>query len=416
MIHHETGPWNTVTRQQPCPICAKPDWCSVSEDGQFANCRREPNGAVKEKTDTSGATYYVHSLRSDNAFGEYSPPTRTQGNSKSSPVKVTGQAIVGADASTLDKVYRDLLSRLTLADDHRAALRQRGLSDDDIARGHYVTLSKSGRTKLSNELFQVYGETLLSVPGFARRSSSDGQEYLTLLGPAGLIIPVRDAHGHIVALKVRRDDADIVAAKEAGYSNAKYLYLSSSKHGGPGSGAPVHVPVEITGPGDLVRVTVGELKADVATARSGIPTISMPGVGSWRAALDVAKNLGAKTIRLAFDADAATNPNVARHLRDCSEAIAASGLILEFERWPLELGKGIDAIELLTKSHRDAGGTGQLGVTLDSVVPQGLLKPEYVLVLCRMAKTKAISQVPFAVTVNRQSYLVPHSTAHGTES
>ena len=81
-----------------------------------------------------------------------------------------------------------------------------------------------------------------------------------------------------------------------------------------------------------------------------------------------------------------------------------------------ELGKGIHAIQLLPERHWDAGGAGQLGMTLDRVVPQGLLKPEYVLVLRGTAKTKAIGEVPFPVAVNRQSHLVPHSPAHGTKS
>ena len=81
-----------------------------------------------------------------------------------------------------------------------------------------------------------------------------------------------------------------------------------------------------------------------------------------------------------------------------------------------EFGKGIHAIELLPERHWDAGGARQLGMTLHGVVPKGLLKPEYVLVLRGTAKTKAIGEVPLAIAVNRQSHLVPHSPAHGTES
>lgn len=32
--------WIRVKRAQPCPICEKPDWCSVSEDGQIVCCMR----------------------------------------------------------------------------------------------------------------------------------------------------------------------------------------------------------------------------------------------------------------------------------------------------------------------------------------------------------------------------------------
>jgi len=32
--------WVRVTRRQPCPICERPDWCSVSEDGAVVVCMR----------------------------------------------------------------------------------------------------------------------------------------------------------------------------------------------------------------------------------------------------------------------------------------------------------------------------------------------------------------------------------------
>lgn len=32
--------WVRVTRQVPCPICHKPDWCTVTSDGQVACCMR----------------------------------------------------------------------------------------------------------------------------------------------------------------------------------------------------------------------------------------------------------------------------------------------------------------------------------------------------------------------------------------
>ena len=32
--------WRRVSRSKPCPICEKPDWCSVSADGTVALCQR----------------------------------------------------------------------------------------------------------------------------------------------------------------------------------------------------------------------------------------------------------------------------------------------------------------------------------------------------------------------------------------
>lgn len=32
--------WVRVKRNKPCPICGRPDWCSVSEDGTVVVCMR----------------------------------------------------------------------------------------------------------------------------------------------------------------------------------------------------------------------------------------------------------------------------------------------------------------------------------------------------------------------------------------
>jgi len=34
------GNWKRVTKNSPCPICKKPDWCMVTSDGDVAICQR----------------------------------------------------------------------------------------------------------------------------------------------------------------------------------------------------------------------------------------------------------------------------------------------------------------------------------------------------------------------------------------
>jgi hypothetical protein len=93
---------------------------------------------------------------------------------------------------------------------------------------------------------------------------------------------------------------------------------------------------------DRVRLTEGELKADVTTCLdpARILTVSVPGVSTWRTSLRILKDLAPRTVRLAFDADAWTNPHVARALADAFAGLEAAGFDVEIERW--HGAKGID--------------------------------------------------------------------------
>ncbi len=48
--------WIRVTKKNPCPVCEKPDWCVVSDNGQLAICMRVPSD---RETKNGG---YLHRL------------------------------------------------------------------------------------------------------------------------------------------------------------------------------------------------------------------------------------------------------------------------------------------------------------------------------------------------------------------
>lgn len=309
--------WRNATRQEPCPVCQGPDWCSLSEDGAWAACRRQPEGGV-ERVDRNGAQYYVHQLRDDVERVRWEPP----------PVAPL------APPTERDRVYRALLASLGLSSEHRHALRDRGLSHEAVNAGAYRTLPMRGRAELARHLAGRFDPDLLvQVPGIQVREA-DGRRWLSVGGAAGLVVPVRDVHQRIVALKVRADrplDSD-----------NRYLYVSSTRTGGPSPGAPAHVPLGVE-QSTMVRVTEGELKADVATELSGLPTISAPGVNAWRTVVPVLEALGAQSVLLAFDADWRTNPQV-----NAMVLAAAAELAQHYgggvELWPTARGKGIDDV------------------------------------------------------------------------
>lgn len=306
--------WSNVTADEPCPICGKPDWCSVSADGHCICCRREANGG-EEKVDKSGGVFWVHYL--DTPIARAAPR----------PAPASTLAVTRAGDETLDRVYRDLQGLLVLSEAHRQALRSRGLSDHEIDIRGYRTLPLAGRTNIAAELVHTHGDDVCkTIPGLYSKTAESGGDYWTLAGSPGILIPVRTRSGLVVSWKIRRDDAA---------EGSRYLAFSSNRHGGPGSRARVHVPLHERMDTRRVRITEGELKADVATVLdpSRILTISIPGVGSWRLCFPILEEMRAKVLVLAFDADARTNKHVARALASLAKEARSRGYKLEMNKW-----------------------------------------------------------------------------------
>jgi hypothetical protein len=339
-------------------VCGKPDWCSLSADGAVVLCRRVADGGVR-RVDRMGIEYWVHHLApADPAVGRHAPPPSGDG---APPLPIEA-----APPDVLDRAYRAALGALALSDAHLAALKRRGLPEAEVRLRGYRTLAGAESALAAGvAAWGAAGGALARVPGFRRRPPAPGAVPAWVLSAhPGLLIPVRDTHGRIVALKVRRDD--VGTGRAAG---PRYVYASSTRGGGPSPGALPHLPKLPAPPlppplPGVVRVTEGELKADVATVLSGIRTVSVAGVGAWRSALPMLRALGARRVVLAFDADARRNPAVARALYALAWTLhTESGFEVALEQWDEADGKGID--DLL------AGG-GRPGVVEGADVPRRL--------------------------------------------
>src|SRR5215207_6388067 len=235
--------WLPVTEESPCHVCGKSDWCSVSADGKKAICRRKDGGAGVRRTDKSGQEYWLYEL---NGYRELI--------SSEDVWQQDGEVLEKANPQTLDQVYGALLDRLVLSHAHRQDLHRRGLTEAGIKRSGYRTLPMKGREELARSLVEDFGAELCSqVPGLYEKEAGRW----SVAGATGMLVPVRDIEGRIVALKIRADEAG---------EDSKYTYLSSTKYGGPGPGSQVHVPLHDDLELNVVRLTEGELKADVATA------------------------------------------------------------------------------------------------------------------------------------------------------
>lgn len=108
------------------------------------------------------------------------------------------------DIDARHATYSALLSKLTLASDHRENLLGRGLTDADIGRLGYKTTPVVGMTQIAKQL-QFDGLYLAGVPGFYR---DDSGAWTFIHEKRGILIPVRDRYGRIQGLQIRRDNVE----------------------------------------------------------------------------------------------------------------------------------------------------------------------------------------------------------------
>ena len=294
----------SATSKNPCPHCRKKDWCVIFQDGGV-NCYRNSSG--QEKTDDEGATYY------------YFPPTSETVQQAAAMDFSTSEAEV-ATVDQRDRAYRALLDQLSLSKEHRAKLGARGLAEAVITERGFRTMpaSKAVRSTVSAYLAGLF-PFWEGVPGLLRENGKP-----TIISASGLLIPIRDFDGRILALKVRMDTEE----------EGKYRWVSSKSKGGPGSGGPAGYYSPLTRPAVVgsVRITEGVFKAVGSAEVTGAPAIAAGnGVGSMAspAILKMVLASGSKVVHLTPDQSAYLKAQVTRQTRSCFQ---------QWERWAREHG------------------------------------------------------------------------------
>src|SRR5262245_56665348 len=118
---------------------------------------------------------------------------------------------------------------------------ERGVSlpDDQINDRQYRSISFLNAKQAARKLQEEFGDSLLTVPGFQVERGA----ITSVTMPRGILIPVRDTRGRILAFQVRRDEG----------GGGKYLWFSG---GATSSGALAHVPLGVV-PAHVLRVTEG---------------------------------------------------------------------------------------------------------------------------------------------------------------
>lgn len=157
------------------------------------------------------------------------------------------------------------------------------------------------------------GYYLAGVPGFYRE---DGQ-WKFVHKARGILIPVRDTHGRIQGLQIRRDNV----------SRRKYRWVSSA---GREDGCAAETWVHCAGrPTPEVILTEGALKADIVHALTGRTAIAVAGVNALNhlePMLHELSNNGTEKIMTAFDMDFLTNPHVQSGYEHLAATLNRTGL------------------------------------------------------------------------------------------
>ena len=342
------GPHRKHTRREdPCPICQKVGGCLTFADGMTLCLRVEG--------DSQTATgWHVHKPANDDWRSRTFPL----------PPRPTPTPQREADPALCNRVYQFALDYFKLTDDELAQLRRdRHLTDEQIAHhGPFARIDPARLDSFASDAVARFGEGIIgAVPGFYRRNGSPA--FAADAGDDGLLLPIRDIDGRIIRLRVRPNRP-----------KKKYAWISSgAQPGGVGSGAPIGVYVPSRAGWDWTRVGIaeGEFKAITVAERFGIPVICVPGVNVIAGVRDLLLVVEAEKAIVFYDADAATNKDVATAEQRLAADLFGAGLTVFRAGWSLADAKGIDdllnlgGVPLLEpftladgETSADAGGAG----------------------------------------------------------
>jgi hypothetical protein len=310
-----------VTRQNPCPICDRPNWCLVATNGTYAICQRT-SSARTAKGNCGGWIHRLAGAAADPAEPILISPAKT---------------IALATEEHRDLIYRRLQTATDLTATHQAALLARGFSEAEVCTRGYRSLLLQGRAGLAKTCRNGDSRALAGVPGFFVTGFGENV-YWTLAGSPGLLIPCRSPGGKIRAYRVRPDNP--------GPNGGKYRWLSSgSKSGGTSSGAWCHIarPIRDELADASLWIVEGEIKADLASGHLGAVVLSVPGVTLWTRALADLEQLvaGRGKIIVALDADWRDKLPVREATWGLCQSCLAMGYEVSVAQWDPQW-KGLD--------------------------------------------------------------------------
>ncbi|MGE0757819.1 MAG: DNA-binding protein [Pirellulaceae bacterium] len=324
----------------PCPVCGgherlaqgKGTRCYgyLAADQRMAFCTRKEL-ATENTPFNDGANAYQHWLGGPCACG-------TAHRLGDEPVLALGrltEIAPAASAEVIDAVLRRYLGLLTLEEEERTYLLNRGPDELEVALAHgYVSAPRDSwkSATVIQPLVNEFGEeTLLGVPGFKKRKTASGVTVtVTPSGCRGFLIPGRDFQGRLLGYQLRVINGDVRYQTACG---AKSLYTVTGSWSLSDENRPLYI-VE------------GLHKAHVAAQRGGFRVLGLPGVHPSESALATIRDLAPSVVIEAFDADKFVNDNVRKSRNRLIEQLKDLGYEIQTAVWEHADGKGLDDLLL----------------------------------------------------------------------
>lgn len=343
----------------PCPICGKGKLDKnmvVHRDTGFFTCfsnpeehhGKYPQGLYAKVYGLSGSEAHqqIMSQLGRNPKDYYEHRTRKI----VPPVYVDKQEeLPVADLVDRDKTYRNFLGLLSLSDKHREALKDRGLTNQEIEELLYKTQPAVDDNPYYFDITKKLIEKDCKFDGVAGFYRSKSKNYPMINHQVeGITVPYVSFDGKIQCYQIRVDDDRLKPGDN------KYFWQTSAKNRlGSRPDGLVHYAVDFetkdgktcpkiySGKNDkYICITEGAMKADIAHAISGKPFVAIPGVGIINALvadLPKIKALGVTKIMMFFDTDQICNINVLIALEKLSGILREAGFEVENgTRWDLQ--------------------------------------------------------------------------------
>ena len=241
--------------------------------------------------------------------------------------------IIAASADQIHQTYTVLLSMLTLSEQHRKSLAERGLSDEQIERYGFRSTPTDKMEQYPYMLIER-GCVVCGVPGFYLDESDRRWKMKINARYSGTVIPVTNVGGVTAGIQIRVDKP---------FNGCKYLWFSgANEHMGVSCGSPVGFagnPYDKT-----VYITEGYLKAVISHCLSGMTFAAVAGANNYRnlaGLFAVLRQNGGDEIVEAYDMDKLTNTHVEKGCQQLVRLAGEYGFKIRRIKWDSQY-KGID--------------------------------------------------------------------------